>query len=67
MMFTIPDGMEGHSRYSCCVLQVLGKMSGEELKGRTYQPLFPYFAHLKQAPPAQNGHANGTPQSGPFR
>ena len=49
------------------MLQVLGKMSGEELKGRTYQPLFPYFAHLKQAPPAQNGHANGTPQSGPFR
>ncbi len=49
-------------------MQVVAKMKGEELRGRTYQPLFPYFAHLKkQAPSAQNGHANGVPASGPFR
>lgn len=28
--------------------QVLAKMTGKELVGRTYEPLFPYFADLKQ-------------------
>ncbi|KAL4432409.1 hypothetical protein ABPG77_001708 [Micractinium sp. CCAP 211/92] len=27
--------------------EVIAKFKGEELKGRTYEPLFPYFAHLK--------------------
>lgn len=27
--------------------QVLSKFPGKELEGRTYQPLFPYFARLK--------------------
>lgn len=33
--------------------QVVAKFKGEELKGRTYEPLFPYFAHLKSQ--ARNG------------
>ncbi len=28
-------------------LQVISKCKGKELVGRTYQPLFPYFKHLK--------------------
>ncbi len=28
--------------------KVIKKMKGLELKGRTYEPLFPYFAHLKE-------------------
>lgn len=46
-------------------MQVLSKMQGSELAGRTYQPLLPHYAHLRQ-PASQNGHANGT-FLGPFR
>jgi len=28
--------------------QVIAKFKGSELKGRTYEPLFPYYAHLKE-------------------
>ena len=28
-------------------MQILAKMSGKELVGRTYEPLFPYYAELK--------------------
>lgn len=28
--------------------QILCKVTGQELVGRTYEPLFPYFADLKQ-------------------
>ena len=39
--------------------QVIGKVLGSELAGTRYQPLFPYFAALKSAPPVANGHVNG--------
>ena len=29
-------------------MQIIARLKGAELKGRTYQPLFPYFANLKQ-------------------
>lgn len=42
-------------------LQVVSKCQGKELVGKTYQPLFNYFKHLKQ-------HSqNGSKASGPFR
>lgn len=28
--------------------QIIGKFKGADLKGRTYEPLFPYYAHLKE-------------------
>ncbi|KAI7845602.1 hypothetical protein COHA_000889 [Chlorella ohadii] len=28
--------------------EVIAKFKGSELKGRTYEPLFPYYAHLKE-------------------
>ena len=37
------------------VLQVLAKMKGRDLAGRTYQPLFPYFLRLKQPDGAMKG------------
>ncbi len=37
--------------------QVLSKVKGKSLVGTTYQPLFPYFAHLKSRAALQNGHA----------
>ncbi len=45
-------------------------MKGKALVGTTYQPLFPYFAHLKAQPPLPNGAAsNGAHPvpSGAFR
>ena len=30
------------------VPQILSKMPGKDLVGRTYEPLFPYYADLKQ-------------------
>ena len=53
-------------------VQVLGKVKGRMLVGTTYQPLFPYFAHLKttSAAPLPNGTAaNGvhSAPSGAFR
>jgi isoleucyl-tRNA synthetase len=33
--------------------EVVAEMTGRELVGRRYQPLFPYFAHLAAVPPAQ--------------
>ncbi|CAL5221457.1 g3649 [Coccomyxa viridis] len=50
--------------------QVLSKVKGKALVGTTYQPLFPYFAHLKAQPPLPNGAAsNGAHPvpSGAFR
>ena len=41
--------------WSCCSLQILAKMKGRDLAGRTYQPLFPYFLRLKQADGAMKG------------
>ena len=41
--------------WSCCALQVLAKMKGRDLAGRTYQPLFPYFLRLKQPDGAMKG------------
>ena len=38
-----------------CPLQVLAKMKGRDLAGRTYQPLFPYFLRLKQPNGAMKG------------
>lgn len=29
-------------------LQILAKIPGKDLVGRTYEPLFPYYAELKQ-------------------
>ena len=60
----------------CCVnrvaVQVLSKVKGRSLVGTMYQPLFPYFAHLKTkaAAPLPNGTAaNGVhpAPSGAFR
>lgn len=35
--------------------QVLKKMKGSELVGRTYKPMFPYFSSLKAAPGSDKG------------
>ena len=35
--------------------QVLSKVKGKALVGTTYQPLFPYFAHLKAQAALPNG------------
>ena len=45
-------GREGRQKqqttfYSSCWKQVLEKMKGKELAGRTYKPLFPYFESRK--------------------
>ena len=51
-------------------VQVLSKVNGKTLVGTNYQPLFPYFAHLKANAPLQNGTAaNGVQSmsSGAFR
>jgi isoleucyl-tRNA synthetase len=45
--------------------QVLGKVLGSELVGTGYQPLFPYFAHLKADSSIANGTAKACP--GAFR
>ena len=28
-------------------MQVIGRMKGRELEGRTYEPILPYYEHLK--------------------
>lgn len=41
-------------------MQVLSKVKGKTLVGTTYQPLFPYFAHLKTKGAVPDGTtANG--------
>lgn len=35
--------------------QILKQMKGSELVGRTYKPMFPYFASLKAAPGSNKG------------
>ena len=35
--------------------QVLKKLKGSELVGRTYKPMFPYFSGLKAAPGSDKG------------
>lgn len=45
--------------------QVLSKVKGRTLVGTTYQPLFPYFAHLKAAAALPNGTAANGLHSGP--
>ena len=43
------------STLACCLLQVLKKLKGSELVGRTYKPMFPYFSSLKAAPGSGKG------------
>jgi len=40
---------------ACLHAQILKKMKGSELVGRTYKPMFPYFASLKAAPGSNKG------------
>ena len=37
------------------LFEVLGTVTGAGLAGQTYEPLFPYFAHLKAAPGSTKG------------
>ena len=46
-------------------MQVLSKAKGKTLVGTTYQPLFPYFAHLKAKAALPNGTAANGVHSGP--
>ena len=46
-------------------MQVLSKMKGKMLVGTSYQPLFPYFAHLKAKAALPNGSAANGVHSGP--
>ena len=39
----------------CDSMQVLKKMKGSELVGKTYKPMFPYFSNLKAAPGSDKG------------
>ena len=36
-------------------MQILKKVKGSELVGKTYKPMFPYFASLKAAPGSSKG------------
>ena len=40
---------------ACLHAQILKKMKGSELVGRTYKPMFPYFVGLKAAPGSNKG------------
>ena len=74
---TCRGGLPSHAQHvlsgATCVpacAQVLSEVKGRTLVGTTYQPLFPYFAHLKAAAALPNGSAaNGlhSGSSGAFR
>ena len=31
----------------CSCVQIIGRLKGRELEGRTYEPILPYYEHLK--------------------
>ena len=68
--YTVQMQAGSNEPHCTCYAQVLSKVKGQSLVGTTYQPLFPYFAHLKSSTALQNGHAADslpTQPAGAFR